>query len=151
MVSGISRTQKWTDRNPASSRQSLISGNVHLNHSITPLMMLKINIMHNKTKKAIEDWEILSITFTSKMKNPFYELMFEKEQTIQEIKNLQPPAVWKCMAKFSLFLLHMKMEANPCLPLNNIKFSLLPYILQIWLQTLHHKIHTGEYSQLQHW
>jgi len=27
------------------------------------------------------------------MKNPFYELMFEKEQTIQEIKNLQPPAV----------------------------------------------------------
>ncbi|POO01034.1 hypothetical protein TorRG33x02_032170 [Trema orientale] len=29
-VSGICRSQKWTDRNPASSKQSLISGNDHL-------------------------------------------------------------------------------------------------------------------------
>ena len=51
--------------------------------------------------------------------------------TLKSVNYLQPPAIWKCMAKFPLLLLEIKMEANPCFPLNNIKFSLLPYILHI--------------------
>ena len=47
-----------------------------------------------------------------------------------KLLNLQSPAVGKGMAKLFLLILEIKVEADSGLPLQDIKFSLLPDILQ---------------------
>lgn len=119
-VSGICRSQKWTDWNPASPKQSLISGNDHLGTWVMTFDWLKI----------YPKWANGSYYNPCLNKNQIW-IQFLNMKAFKLKHNLQSPAVRERMAQFLLLLLEMKVEANPCFPLNNIKFSLLPYILHM--------------------